>query len=1821
MRLHLAKAIRAYRRNPMDDYSKSLLVTVFTNAGLNEANTNRLIAGIDATLNDNSLDFGELDDAYLDTFIKIAQKMKAGQEAAEAAEAAEAEEEIEEPEELAGYPKPYLFAGSIQTVRDAKVALDEFVGVLHNEGPVKGSGAAQRQARPAEKPEKSRRPKGADRAAAPEMAADTDLASLSDEELRALYLSLRKGPGRYPTSREGYIQKIMEMRASQVTANPRKGLRVAGNPYLPARGGRALRGYRANPYLPDDQDPLSIYRSRLANPGKFPLSPLDHYRAARLLRAHTQGSQNPPDFDLGQIQAIIQVLEPEARAYGSKVNEKVPAPSDRLIASDYEIIQPLSGLVRFVTKAGVLGLLSWVWRGSTFDIFMPYYPSGVEIGTGGPRVLFSRPRHLPQGRADLIDAYQFVEALTGLRFGATVITRIRGEDPIFGISVEVGAAQIVVNSLLAAADILDNDSLRLFGNRLRQATRAWGDLNPAVFDDAPSASKGDADKLDELLRFMSKVLPESSASAKFLDLLERRVQEIKRGDTSYYDPAFINPQVIGAARVLAAIKGKPGAVVALPEPDRDLSYPYAYEYSPRPGEVVVSLPPKCLPFYLELSGGKPTFFVGMEVIGNEGGIYAIPTPDALAWKSGWWNTKDPGKGGNPWFSALSDLSNEQRGIESEKATPGIHYRRLDNQNRIPVKFAGGYSIAPIAVKPMAQGFIGLMVDPNRSGVYASLNQAPVADLFSSKFQALSGITSDKKPRVFGRFASFLFLPFVLAVYRAALQEGIEGRVSDFTISDDLILALSEGSPTQPATKIRTGDESGEPEWFKEEGVPVGAGRIEDGEVTSRTTGITVPIRGLPENVREQIKFLRPAPTFRVVETVMTGNKKRKEVRKPYPYQEVGIAFLHAAGCRAMIGDEMGLGKTIQALGALTLDPSPTTGQPMLPALIIAPSSVVGSWAAEVRRWLPHLSVGESATDDVTIITWKRAGTRWAEYAGKYATLIVDEAHYGKRLYALLRAAARPTLTDLLSPPKATKSGDTKSPYTQRTYGFVRLAHSTPHVFLLSGTLMENGGEDAGNLWTYLYALDPDRFPDRRAFNNMYFAATGEVTREKLTPFRQLFNSYHIRRMKSTVADQVGLGCLYNPDYEKSDPGCPGTEQDAIIVTIGEDGEVKIVNNPRDRGNRRSTRRNTTIGKQPTLTGYMAVGKTKEIIRADIDATEFQKAAYASILQEMPSEILRARRDLYIREAANYATRGGSLDQRALTEAVETANQQLQSTDFKKLAKNFGAVISKLRTLTAELKLPNAINWIAQQMKEGEPSIVWVQHKKVLEQLLDGIKAANQTGRSKQIRVAVVQGSTSKEQRTEIVKKFQNGELDLIIATTAMREGVTLTRANRALFVEQWWVGAWMSQAEDRIYRIGQKRDCQIYYLMLPGTVDEQVWNIVQRKKAAQGLIFGSEEFREGRRVDDGGDARALLEAGQEEPVFDDEDMDEAKQGDEDVDEDQRKRDKQTERAAVEEVTKALLEKMNEQAAVRAMLLGSGMIEISEQDVIEHINDKPFSGFSYQINKDGQDWENTYRVHTTVDKLASALARLPNSNVTESLRLGFSIAEELQKGGKPVNAYYMDQYEGGAAAYRALGALVGRGVTKGEAAIIKAVITHKRVGVELSPDEERVLTVVQELSKPMPKKLELRPIHEAVNASHNLEKGVERVTIGSVKTTTNALVKKGLLQKFDEGAIRANGTARARGIRHNGLNPAVARAIMQKPLPAALVRRMQNPSPGVLRSRAVMAAVALLGLPADPNALKFRMAAVELERAAEEAEDKGVVLPPFVHDALRRARSY
>ncbi|MBD1382633.1 DEAD/DEAH box helicase [Metabacillus arenae] len=76
-----------------------------------------------------------------------------------------------------------------------------------------------------------------------------------------------------------------------------------------------------------------------------------------------------------------------------------------------------------------------------------------------------------------------------------------------------------------------------------------------------------------------------------------------------------------------------------------------------------------------------------------------------------------------------------------------------------------------------------------------------------------------------------------------------------------------------------------------------------------------------------------------------------------PYQQQGVnwlSFLRNYGFGACLADDMGLGKTIQMIAYFTAVKSQE--QPERPALIIAPTSVLGNWQKEVERFNPDLNV-------------------------------------------------------------------------------------------------------------------------------------------------------------------------------------------------------------------------------------------------------------------------------------------------------------------------------------------------------------------------------------------------------------------------------------------------------------------------------------------------------------------------------------------------------------------------------------------------------------------------------------------------------------------------------------------------------------------------------------------------------------------------------------------------------------------------------------------------------------------------------------------------
>eukprot|EP00039_Didymoeca_costata_P005814 m.84872 g.84872 ORF g.84872 m.84872 type:complete len:1200 (-) comp12986_c0_seq2:65-3664(-) len=96
------------------------------------------------------------------------------------------------------------------------------------------------------------------------------------------------------------------------------------------------------------------------------------------------------------------------------------------------------------------------------------------------------------------------------------------------------------------------------------------------------------------------------------------------------------------------------------------------------------------------------------------------------------------------------------------------------------------------------------------------------------------------------------------------------------------------------------------------------------------------------------------------------------------------------------------------------------------------------------------------------------------------------------------------------------------------------------------------------------------------------------------------------------------------------------------------------------------------------------------------------------------------------------------------------------------------------------------------------------------------------------------GSTSKEKRTTYATQF-NTDRNIIIFLISTRAGgvsLNLTGANKVIIFDPNWNPALDLQAQDRAFRLGQKRDVTVYRLIAAGTIEEHVYN---RQLYKQGL--------------------------------------------------------------------------------------------------------------------------------------------------------------------------------------------------------------------------------------------------------------------------------------------------------------------------------------------------------------------------------------------------
>jgi len=141
-----------------------------------------------------------------------------------------------------------------------------------------------------------------------------------------------------------------------------------------------------------------------------------------------------------------------------------------------------------------------------------------------------------------------------------------------------------------------------------------------------------------------------------------------------------------------------------------------------------------------------------------------------------------------------------------------------------------------------------------------------------------------------------------------------------------------------------------------------------------------------------------------------------------------------------------------------------------------------------------------------------------------------------------------------------------------------------------------------------------------------------------------------------------------------------------------------------------------------------------------------------------------------------------------------------------------------------------INEVLHLLEEGiGKTIIWCQFLHEIEWLSYEIEKAGYTVRK-------VDGAVSSQSRTERIKEFENGRVDVMIIQNRINMGITLNAAETVIFYSLYWTPDWREQAEDRSHRDGQTKSVNYIDLIVPGTIDEVIYKSIQDKATVANLV-------------------------------------------------------------------------------------------------------------------------------------------------------------------------------------------------------------------------------------------------------------------------------------------------------------------------------------------------------------------------------------------------
>ncbi|KAK9115698.1 hypothetical protein Sjap_014645 [Stephania japonica] len=524
-----------------------------------------------------------------------------------------------------------------------------------------------------------------------------------------------------------------------------------------------------------------------------------------------------------------------------------------------------------------------------------------------------------------------------------------------------------------------------------------------------------------------------------------------------------------------------------------------------------------------------------------------------------------------------------------------------------------------------------------------------------------------------------------------------------------------------------------------------------------------------------------------------------------PYQLVGVNFLlllyrkNIAG--AILADEMGLGKTVQAITYLTLlkhlnnDPGPH--------LIVCPASVLENWEREFRRWCPSFSI--------------------LQYHG------AGRAAYSKELSSLSKAGLPPPFNVLLvcysmferhsmqqkddrkllkrwrwSCVLMDEAHALKDKNSFRWKNLMSVAQNANQRLMLTGTPLQN---DLHELWSLLEFIMPDLFATGGVdLKKLLSAEDGEL----IARIKSILGPFILRRLKSDVMKQLV------PKIQRVEYVFMGKQQEESYKEAIEEY-------------RAASRARLAKFSDVTHTGIDKVLPRRQISNYFV---QFRKIANHSLL------VRRIYNEVDIVRFAKILYPKGVFGFECTLERVIEEMKSYNDFSIHRLLVSYIGTHAKGALQDEHVLLSAKCNALAELLpslkKSGHRVLIFSQWTSMLDILEWALDVIGVTYRR-------LDGSTQVTDRQTIVDTFNNDTsiFACLLSTRAGGQGLNLTGADTVIIHDMDFNPQIDRQAEDRCHRIGQTKPVTIYRLVTKGTVDENVYEIANRKLVLDAAVLES----------------------------------------------------------------------------------------------------------------------------------------------------------------------------------------------------------------------------------------------------------------------------------------------------------------------------------------------------------------------------------------------